>query len=250
MTIMRKVRVALTPRSWFLKTELSNGAVVYGRNRAGYGGRGIYIFRDSIEPEFQQLEKFLGSSGVFVDIGANIGVYTLKAAKHFGDSGTVLAIEPSPDVLATLYQSVQCNDFSNVRLRNLCVGARTGVRTLWMNSARPNSFSLVEKNEGAQGLSVLTVSLDDLFEWEKLARLDYLKIDVEGAEREIFSGATSTIKNHRPIVQAEVIEKHFIAELPDYSIFQAPGSPNVVYIPNEHEKIRLPKELGWSKIES
>jgi hypothetical protein len=119
-----------------------------------------------------------------------------------------------------------------------------------MNSARPNSFSLVEKNEGAQGLSVLTVSLDDLFEWEKLARLDYLKIDVEGAEREIFSGATSTIKNHRPIVQAEVIEKHFIAELPDYSIFQAPGSPNVVYIPNEHEKIRLPKELGWSKIES
>lgn len=65
MRIARKVRVASTPRSWFLKTKLSNGAVVYGRNRAGYGGRGVYIFRDLIEPEFQQLENFLGSSGVF-----------------------------------------------------------------------------------------------------------------------------------------------------------------------------------------
>lgn len=119
-----------------------------------------------------------------------------------------------------------------------------------MNSAKPNSFSLVDKAEGAQGLSVLKVSLDDLFRWGKLERLDYLKVDAEGAEQEIFSGGAGTINNYRPIIQAEVTTKHFIAELPDYSIFQAPDGLNVVYMPNEHEKIHLPEKLGWSKIEN
>ena len=55
MQILRKIRLALTPRTAFLKTTLSNGVVVYGRNRAGYGGRGLYVFRESIEPEFEHL---------------------------------------------------------------------------------------------------------------------------------------------------------------------------------------------------
>lgn len=250
MKTLRKIRVALTPKSWFLKSRLSNGAVVYGKNQTGYGGRGIYVFRDSIEPEFQQLEKFLGPGGVFVDIGANTGIYTLKAAKHFDNSGVVLAIEPFPEVLATLHRSVQANDFTNVRLRNLGVGARTEVRTLWMNSAKPHSFSLVDKVEDARGLSVLTVSLDDLCRWEKLDRLDYLKIDAEGAEQEILSGAAKTIEKYRPIIQAEISARYFVAGLADYLTFRAPGSQNLVYIPNEHEKIRLPEEMGWSRVES
>src|SRR5215208_1443148 len=122
--LLRKTRVALTPRSWLLKTRLSNGAVVYGKNRAGYGGRGIYVLRDLVEPEFQHLERFLGTSGVFVDVGASTGIYTLKMAKHFGNDGVVLAIEPFPDTIATLYRSVAANGFTNVRLRNLAVGAQ------------------------------------------------------------------------------------------------------------------------------
>src|ERR1051326_2896276 len=84
---LRKVRVALTPRSWLLKTRLVNGAVVFGRNRPGYGGRGVYIFRDALEPEFEHLEQFLPAGGVFVDIGGNTGIYTVKAAQFFRRHG-------------------------------------------------------------------------------------------------------------------------------------------------------------------
>ena len=248
MKLLRKIRVAITPRRWLLKTKLSNGAVVYGRNRAGYGGRGIYIFRDALEPELYNLDSLLDPDGVFVDIGANTGVYTLKAAKHFDNKGIVLALEPFPEVLATLYHSVRVNSFTNIRLRNLCAGAQTGVRTLWMNSKKPNLFSLVHKNEKARGLSVLTVSLDDLYTWENLERLDYLKIDAEGAEQEILSGAVKTIKKCRPIIQVEVSIRYFIIALPHYSIFQALGSPNMVYIPKEHRKIHVPEKIGWNKI--
>jgi FkbM family methyltransferase len=247
-TLVRKLQVAITPNEWLLKTKLSNGAIIYGKNRQGYGGRGIYIYRDEIEPEFQYLEKFLDPEGVFLDVGANTGIYTIKAAKHFNKKGVVLAIEPFPDIMATLFQSVRENNFTNVRLRNFCISDRTQSTKLWMNSNKPNSFSLVKRDEQASCLSILSVTLDELFEWENLNRLDYLKIDVEGAEKQVFAGARKILEKYRPIIQVEVILEDVDLEIPDYSIFQSPGSPNKIYIPNESPKIGIPKQLGWQQV--
>jgi FkbM family methyltransferase len=247
--LMRKIRIAVTPREWLLKSTLSSGAIVYGKNRAGFGGRGIYLYRDSIESEFEHLEKFLDHDGVFVDVGANTGIYSIKAAKHFGQNGIVLAIEPFPDVLATLFHSIQANGFTNVRLRNCCAGDRTNSSMLWLNAGHPNSFSLIKAEEKASYISTLTVALDDLFEWEGLNRLDYLKIDAEGAEQQVLAGAMKTLRQCRPIIQLEVMLKEVVVDLPEYSVFRAPESPNKVYIPNESSKIQLPKQLGWEQIQ-
>ncbi len=244
--LLRKVRVALTPRGWLLRTRLANGAFVFGKNRAGFGGRGVYVFRDSIEPEFQHLEEFLGPSGVFVDIGANTGIYTIKAAQHYSKkNGVVLAIEPFLDVLIVLSHSISVNGFTNVRLRNFCAGDRTAPGTLWRNFKKPNLFSLMQRDEQASCLPTLVVALDDLMVWEGLDRLDYLKIDVEGAEQQVVLGAKKTIEKFRPIIQMEVSIRDVPVDLPDYSVFQAPQSPNKVYIPDQHPKIHLPGRLGW-----
>jgi FkbM family methyltransferase len=247
--LMRKLRVALTPQTTLLKTKLSNGAIVYGKNRKGFGGLGIYIYRDAIEPEFEYLEKFLDSEGVFVDVGANTGIYTIKAAKHFNKNGTILALESFPDVLATLFQSIQSNGFTNVRLRNFCAGERTGSATLWMNQNQPNSFSLVKREEKASCLSTLTVALDDLFVWEGLNRLDYLKIDVEGAEKQVIAGAIKVIEKYRPIIQIEITFHDISINLLNYSVFRASEkSPNKIYIPNESKKNQIAQQLGWKQI--
>jgi FkbM family methyltransferase len=247
---LRKVRVALTPRNWLLKTKLANGALVYGRNRPGYGGRGIYIYRDSIEPEFQHLEKFLVAGGTFMDIGANTGIYTLKAARHLSaNGGTVIALEPFPDVLATLYHNVRANAFTNVRLRNFCAGERTHAAAFWMNFDRPHSFSLARRDEKAVSFSTLVVSVDELVEWEGLSRVDYLKIDVEGVEAQVLVGARKTIDRYRPIIQVEVNINNVSVEFPEYSAFQAEtGSANRIFIPNENEKTDVPGTLGWVKV--
>jgi FkbM family methyltransferase len=248
--LMRKARVAMTPRNWLLKTRLANGAVVCGKNRAGYGGRGIYIFRDALEPELQHLEKFLDPQGVFLDIGANTGIYTIKAAKFFtGKGGVVIALEPFPDVLATLYHNVLTNGFTNVRLRSFCAGECAQAVTFWMNFNRPASFSLVRRDEKALYLSTLVVPVDNMFAWEGLNRLDYLKIDAEGAEAQVLAGAKETISKYRPIIQVEVNINDAQIDLPNYSVFQAAtGSANKVYIPNESLKIDVPTQLGWNKI--
>jgi FkbM family methyltransferase len=248
--LMRMARVAVTPRNWLLKTKLANGAVVFGKNRAGYGGRGIYIFRDALEPEFQHLEKFLDPSGIFVDIGANTGIYTIKAAKFFtGKGGVVIALEPFPDVLAILYHNILANGFDNVRLRSFCVGERAHAATLWMNFNRPASFSIVQRDEKASYLSTLILTLDEAFAWEGLDRLDYIKIDVEGAEAQVLSGAMKTISKYRPIIQMEVNINDAQIDLPNYSAFQAAaGSANKIYIPKESPKIDVPAQLGWNQI--
>src|SRR5687767_6102090 len=130
--LARQARVVLTPRGRLLKARLSNGAVVYGTNRPGFGGRGVYLYGDAVEPEFEYLERFLDTTGVFIDIGANTGKCAIKAAKHYGNTGVVIAVEPFIDVLATLNHSVRANALRNVRLRNLCMGERTAEGTLWL----------------------------------------------------------------------------------------------------------------------
>jgi FkbM family methyltransferase len=247
-SIMKKVKIALTPRDWLLKATLANGAVVYGKNRAGFGGRGIYLYQDAIEPEFEHLEKFLEPGGTFIDVGANTGIYSIKAAKYYGSEGTVISLEPFPDVLATLFHSIKANGFNNVRLRNVCAGEKTSSAKLWLNDGHPNAFSLLKHEEGASCLSTLTVALDDLFEWEKLNRLDYLKIDAEGAEQQVIAGASKILEKYRPIIQMEVVLNEVTFNLPNYSVFRASNSPNKLYIPNESSKIGVPKQLGWEQI--
>ena len=84
------------------------------------------------------------------------------------------------------------------------------------------------------------MTLDDLFAWEGMDALDYLKRDVEGAEREVLLGAKQMIERHRPIIQMEVTIEDVPVPLLDYMVFSAPGSANKVCIPAEHPKIAGP----------
>lgn len=244
--LARQVRVAVTPRSQLLKARLANGAIVYGENRQGFGGRGVYIYGDAIEPEFEHLDKFLGESGVFVDIGANTGKYALKAARHYGNAGVVVAVEPFLHVLAVLERSVQANELTNIRLRNFCMGDHISAAAFWKNGDEPIDFSLNRLDASASSFSVLTVTIDALFEWERLERLDYLKLDAMGSEDAVLEGGRRTIEKHRPIIQLQAaIDQNVAVRLDDYACFRALHSPVKFYIPHEHDKIDVPKQLGW-----
>jgi len=241
---LKKLRVALTPRSVLLRTRLQNGAIVEGYNRAGYGGRGIYVFGDSLEPELCYLQHFLGAGQVFVDIGANVGVFTVKAAKEVGEGGLVIAVEPFIETAFRLSNNIRANGYSNVRIRNFCIGSHTEHARLYLNKGKPNSFSVV-RNCDADSISVLSLSLDDLCRWEKLERLDYLKIDAEGAEAAVLEGGQETIRRFKPIVQVEVTICDSSLGL-NYRRFAVPGNINNLFIPAENAKaIATAIKLGW-----
>jgi FkbM family methyltransferase len=244
--LLKKARLVLTPRSVLLRTRLENGAVIAGYNRAGYGGRGIYLYGDSIEPELASLECFLRPGFVFVDIGANVGVYALKAAKELGEAGLVVAVEPFLDTACRLLGNVRSNGCRNVRVRNVSIGRNTQEAKLYLNKGKPHSFGLLPVGD-AESISVLSVSLDDLSRWESLERLDYLKIDAEGAEAAILEGGLETIARFRPVVQVEITKGNSSLSA-NYRRFCAPQSPNHVFIPAENsEAIETAAALGWNE---
>ena len=249
VVFLRKVRVALTPPGMTLTATLRNKVRVSGRNKTGWGGRGIYIFREDLEPELNLLPRLLPVGGVCIDIGANVGVYSVSAAAAVGPEGQVVAVEPFPDIYAQLYRNVAANGFGAiVRTRNFCISNQTGPTTLWMNHGRPHSFSLNRDGEAA-GLSVLSIRLDDLADWEGLTRLDYLKIDAEGAELAILEGGIKTIQNFRPIMQVEDVNRTIHQRLSAYAAFSVPKTRNTLLIPEERLKT-LGDALGraWERL--
>lgn len=236
--------MAIAPRGMLL-TSTVDGAKIQGYNRAGFGGRGVFLTGIDYEPELKYLKKFIGPNSVFIDVGANAGVYSMVAAKIVGNNGTVLSVEPFPEMSARLIKNAELNNFTNVRVRTFGASDKTAVKTFWLNGNKPNSFSFSIKNGDAKSLSFLTVSLDELFEWENLDRLDYIKIDAEGEEDKVLKGAQRIIEKYNPILQLEITQRLPKSILKDYQVFRIPKSDNAVYIPLSNDKIQIAIDLDW-----
>lgn len=244
---MRKAICAVLPRQVTLSRRLPDGTWVSGLNRAGYGGRGAFIFGDDIEPEFAALDKILRSGDVFIDVGANSGIYTLKGARIVGSDGAVLSLEPNPDLLTVLKRNTGRNGLNNVRLRGLAAAEECRECRFFEIDNKPNSFSLISRGDGTASFSVLAVDLDSLVNWEGIRRVDVIKIDAEGAEDRVLAGATTIIREHQPVIIAEVT-KAGLSALPDgYRSFRLSGSPNKILLPPGHRLIAVAADLGWAE---
>lgn len=196
-------------------------------------------------PEYATLFKLLPPDGVFIDIGASTGSFSLEAGSVVGDKGIVVAVEPVPDIYAVLAANVELNGLRNVRCRSFCIGEETGESTLWMNRARPVSYSIVTRLEDVEGMSVLVISLDDLVVWERLERIDIISIDVPGAAEQVVAGGLRTIERFRPVVRAHTTKQAL--ELPEYVGFRG-ASPYVVFLPREHAERATTSLPGWARV--
>jgi len=144
------------------------------------------------------LEAQVQPGMVVADIGANIGLYTYLLARCAGDRGFVYAFEPDPALFASLETNCRTNRIANVRLHNVALGARDD--TLMLTRARFNSgdnrLSRPEGSLASGGISVPVRPLDALLEGRPL---DFIKIDVQGWELEVFKGMGSQLTGSRPL---------------------------------------------------
>jgi FkbM family methyltransferase len=153
--------------------------------------KALFLYGTSEIAETRLFQALLRPGMTLIDVGANIGYYTLLGARAVGPSGSVYAFEPNAGVRSRLVTNVGLNGFRNVTVRDEAVTRSSGkVRfyvSMWNENSGISSI-LPGEGRGATGEEVSAVSLDDFVASIGGRHVDLLKIDVEGAEPEVFAG--------------------------------------------------------------
>jgi FkbM family methyltransferase len=192
------------------------------------------------------LRAFLKPGATFVDVGANIGYYTVLAASLVGSGGRVYAFEPSPRVRRRLERNVELNQLAQVRIRSEALTREAGMVRLIEPEGRNNDgLAYVDKAGGTDGVEVRAMRLDD--DPELAARVpDLIKVDVEGGEPDVFAGAERILSaNQAPSVFFESFElarDAGILRAYGYDVFQPAWQDGAVRLTDD---LRLPAYRRW-----
>lgn len=165
-------------------------------------------FEKDIIPFF---EIMLSPGKHVIDIGANMGLYTVLAAKLVGNNGRVLAVEPTPSVFKLLSSNIRRNELENVVLFNGVIASQRNTYLLNMVEGSPEYSSLgsIVHPHAPKEINKIMVhgeTLDNLVTINGLNPF-FIKIDVEGAEGLVLSGADLVLSNNRPIILSELDER-------------------------------------------
>ncbi|CAN5148991.1 hypothetical protein BH11BAC6_BH11BAC6_11960 [soil metagenome] len=164
-----------------------------------------YIFDGFENMEIQFLKNFLQPGDMFIDIGANIGLFSLYAAKHVGESGTVISFEPTPDIYKRFNENIELNHFNNVNPVNIGLSdSKTSLR-LQVSENGLDGWNTFAKSSDSMFTGSIEVPVDTLDNFIAdnnipLNKLRFIKIDVEGWEIPVIKGALQTINVHDDII--------------------------------------------------
>ena len=144
------------------------------------------------------LRAFVGEGSCVIDVGANVGFFTTRFARWVGPRGCVVAIEPEASTHAELVRGLAARALAGrVRTHRAAADSRGGSALLLVNPDHPGDHRL-----GEEGEPVPTVTLDDLV--PAAAKVSFIKIDVQGAEMRVLSGAAAVLARDRPALFVEI----------------------------------------------
>lgn len=161
------------------------------------------------EPIFNFLRQMIQPDSICLDIGANIGLVSL-ALSDLNTKGVTYAFEPTPDIFALLKENIEENDIINVKPIQLALSdKKEKISFINVGDYPAGNFGVSEKNakkkwdEFGELLKVSAVPLDEWVKSNPLKKLDFIKLDVEGAELHVLKGSKKTIEKYQPLVIME-----------------------------------------------
>lgn len=157
--------------------------------------------------EFALQSDLLRPGMVFLDVGANYGLYTLYAAHRVGSSGCVVAIEPQPRLVGALQETVRLLSIPSVSIVNAAASDVPGKATFHIPTMASGTGSLLSsggENDGGVAVDVEVSTIDEICRRQGINRVDLIKIDVEGFEYKALTGASEIIRKSRPLIWFEL----------------------------------------------
>lgn len=180
------------------------------------------------EKEYALLDSFLQPGDWVLDIGANVGHYTMRMAELVGASGRVIALEPVPDTFALLAANARLFPHQNVSLLNVAASDRVGAVGIQIPRFTEGltNFYQAHLAPGKDGLSVMTIPVDTL----ALPAIRLVKMDVEGHELPALQGMRMLLERDHPVAIVETGSSEVLELLTGlgYAVERLAGSSNVL----------------------
>jgi FkbM family methyltransferase len=185
------------------------GGIRMAVDPAEHMGSYIYWFDAYSRGEIRLIRRLLQLGQCFVDVGANIGEFTLVAAQCVGRTGHVISFEPVPQIRARLKRNVALNNFSWVEIRPEALGNEAREVELFSGDydgefhlGLPTAFRSDERRDRIATAELVT--LDEMWPELGTAGVAGMKLDIEGGELAALKGAEGVIDRHRPWIICEI----------------------------------------------
>lgn len=215
LTALRKLPLVGPCMKWASGKLVPRDSLTWVQVRSG-AAQGLWLhlnprtgktyFEGEGEEAVQQiLQKHLKAGMTFYDVGANIGLFSLIAARLVGEKGRVVAFEADPEIAARLREHLKRNQFGWATVEEKAVWSEA--KAVYFARTNPETspdrgLGHVVDAAGIETIEVQAVALDKFVGAERAP--DLIKCDVEGAEVEVFRGAQNLLKEKRPAIVCEL----------------------------------------------
>ena len=208
------------------------------------------IYYDFYEPVITRLfEKSLKRGGVLIDVGANIGYYSLLSVKLVGKEGKVYAFEPMSLAYNRFKKNLSLNNFTNIVLEKKGVSDKNEkLRVYFQNEYIVPSMR--KKEEGTILENIELTTIDNYVKANKINKVSLIKVDTDGYDFKVLKGAMETIKKFKPLITIEVDPKEedhemyldFLFKIPQYKVYSDVGGKSKRY--SKEEIASISKKRG------
>ncbi len=179
--------------------QCRHGYMLYNKHDQ-YVGQSFLQYGEFSEKEIELFDQIIQPGMIVLDIGANIGAHTLYFANKVGLTGAVIAFEPQRVIFQTLCANMALNNVTHAICFHAAVSKDNGsIMIPSLDYHREGNYGGLSLGQFQQGESVQVMTIDSM----QLPQCQFMKIDVEGMEKDVLLGARNTIEKHSPIIYAE-----------------------------------------------
>lgn len=176
---------------------------------SGFGIRLPFRFRNYYEADYEIehinfFKQHIKQNSIVLDIGAQLGLMSKVFSDLTGASGKVFAFEPAPNTYEILCKTIEMNMMGHIATPvQKAVSDKKGMTKFYISKMvldPANSLVDYKRKHNFQGIDVAVISVDDFVSEQSLPKVDFIKIDAEGAEYQVLQGAQKTMQKYRPVI--------------------------------------------------
>ena len=187
---------------WFFGRFGKNKFKVFlDTNKGRHGSRGYYLLRNQQEPILKFGHKLIKKNDVVIDAGANQGIFSLSFKSQISKDGLIICIEPFDYASRKIEENFKLNNFSNYLIYKKTLSNHNNKNKIFYEDHITDA-SIVKKFKKSKLTNSITI--DKILTINRLKKLNFIKLDIEGAEFLAIKGGIKSIKKFKPIIYLEI----------------------------------------------